>query len=194
MAQSRRNESGSSLAPSRRRKRVDALVLLKADHKEVRELFKRYEELMKSQAKPLERQIVAERVCGLVTVHATIEEELFYPEARALLDSVDTRLLDEAEVEHASARDLIRQIEDACAEDELFDAKVRVLGEYIDHHAREEEKELFPKVKKAGMDLHAIGEELATRKAELMSALDLAAEEGRRGRIPELALSAGRER
>ena len=87
-------------------------------------------------------------ICVTLTVHATIEEELFYPAAREA--EVETDLLDEAEVEHASAKDLIAQIEGMGPDDELYDAKVTVLGEYIDHHVKEEEGEMFPKCRKAG--------------------------------------------
>jgi hemerythrin superfamily protein len=108
----------------------------------------------------------------MLTVHATIEEELFYPAARE--NSTEQDLLDEAEVEHASAKDLIAQIEGMDAGDELYDAKVKVLGEYIDHHVKEEE-ELFPKVKRAKLDLEALGGELAARKQELQAEVESAA-------------------
>jgi hemerythrin superfamily protein len=93
-----------------------------------------------------------------LTVHAEAEEEIFYPAAREAIEEQD--LLDEAEVEHASAKDLIAQIEAMDSSDPLYDAKVTVLGEYIDHHVEEEEKEMFPKVKKAKLDLEALGEEI----------------------------------
>lgn len=104
----------------------------------------------------------------MLTVHATIEEEIFYPAAYEALDDDD--LLDEAEVEHASAKALIAEIEASQVGEPLFDAKVTVLGEYIDHHVQEEEKELFPECRASGMDLKALGEQLAARKAELMAA------------------------
>ena len=98
-------------------------------------------------------------------MHATIEEELFYPAAREA--EVDADLLDEAEVEHASAKELIAQIEAMSPDEDLYDAKVTVLGEYIDHHVKEEEGELFPKCRKSDMDLEGLGEALAARKQEL---------------------------
>jgi len=107
-------------------------------------------------------------------VHATIEEEIFYPAARDAIDEQD--LLDEAEVEHASAKDLIAQIQDMDADEELYDAKVKVLGEYVNHHVQEEENELFPQCKSAGLDLKALGVELASRKQELLT--ELGADEG----------------
>jgi hemerythrin superfamily protein len=99
-------------------------------------------------------------------VHATTEEEIFYPAAREAVDDDD--LLDEAEVEHASAKDLIAQIEAGSPSDPLYDAKVKVLGEYVRHHVKEEEGELFPKVKKAKVDLAELGLAIVARKEELL--------------------------
>jgi hemerythrin superfamily protein len=144
----------------------DAVQLLTNDHKECKKLFKAYEKLVKDEADGKEKQALAEQICLLLTVHATVEEEIFYPAAREALSEQD--LLDEAEVEHASAKELIAQIQAMSPEDELYDAKVTVLGEYIDHHVKEEETEMFPKAKKAKMDLEQLGEELASRKEELL--------------------------
>jgi hemerythrin superfamily protein len=145
----------------------DATRLLTDDHKEVHGLFVKYNKLADADAGSDERQPLAEQICVLLTVHATIEEEIFYPAARAA--DVDSDLLDEAEVEHASAKALIAQIREMDADDDLYDAKVKVLGEYIDHHVEEEQDELFPKCRKSAMDLKQIGAQLAGRKAELMS-------------------------
>ena len=147
--------------------KTDATVLLTRDHTEVSKLFKRYEKLADGEADGAERQALAQEICSMLTVHATIEEEIFYPAAREA--EVDSDLLDEAEVEHASAKDLIAQIESMDADDEMFDAKVKVLGEYIDHHVQEEENEMFPKCRKAKMDLAQLASELAERKSELMA-------------------------
>ena len=144
----------------------DAVELLKADHKEVKALFEQYKALVENEEIGEERQAVAQQICLLLTVHATAEEEIFYPAARAAID--DSDLLDEAEVEHASAKDLIAQIEAMSPSDALYDAKVIVLGEYIDHHVKEEEGEMFPKCRKSDMDLAALGEAIDARKAELM--------------------------
>jgi hemerythrin superfamily protein len=103
-------------------------------------------------------------------VHATIEEEVFYPAAREALGE-DADLVDEADIEHASAKELIAQIEGSSPEDDHFDARVKVLGEYIDHHVKEEEGEMFPKVKKAKLDTAALGTALVARKEELIAAL-----------------------
>ena len=141
----------------------DAIALLKADHKEVNGLFKQYEKLADAEADAEERQTLAEQICDMLTVHATIEEEIFYPAAREA--DVESDLLDEAEVEHASAKDLIAQIKGMSPDDELYDAKVKVLGEYVNHHVEEEEGEMFPKCRKAKMDIATLGMELETRKA-----------------------------
>jgi len=101
-------------------------------------------------------------------VHTRIEEEIFYPAVREAIKKTD--LLDEAEIEHASATDLIAQVQDAGEIDEMFDAKVKVLGEYIDHHVKEERKEMFPKARAAkSLDLVTMRELLAARKEELMA-------------------------
>ena len=104
--------------------------------------------------------------CLALSVHARIEEEIFYPALRKAIDDED--LLDEAEVEHASAKQLIAEIESMSADDRLFDAKVKVLGEYVTHHVGEEEHQLFPEARESGVDLKDLGSELARRKAELM--------------------------
>src|SRR5213079_2928584 len=118
-----------------------------------------------------EKQALAERICALLTAHATIEEEIFYPAAREALD--EQNLLDEAEVEHATAKDLIEQIQSMDPTDELYDAKVKVLGEYVNHHVQEEEGELFPKCMSSEMDLDQLGEAISARKVELMDELGM---------------------
>ncbi len=124
----------------------NAVQLLTADHREVKALFQQYKKLADGDAEGSDRRALAETICDMLTVHATIEEEIFYPAARAALsEDEDEDLLDEAEVEHASAKDLIAQIKDMEPDDDLYDAKVTVLGEFIDHHVKEEEGEMFPK-------------------------------------------------
>ena len=150
-------------ASSAARKPTDAIALLKADHKEVKGWFSEYDKTEDDARK----QTLADEICKALTVHAQIEEEIFYPAAYEALDDDD--MLDEAEVEHASAKDLIAQIEASKVGEPLFDAKVKVLGEYIDHHVEEEEKEMFPECRSSDMDLKALGEQLAARKAELMA-------------------------
>jgi len=148
----------------------DACDLLDADHKAVKKMFKEYEELTSSRARGAmqKKKDLAMQICQELTVHAQIEEEIFYPALRAAMK--DTDLLDEAAVEHQTAKDLIAQIQGAGEPDEMFDAKVKVLGEYIDHHVKEEKGEIFPKARAARkLDLMAMREELETRKEELMS-------------------------
>jgi hemerythrin superfamily protein len=149
------------------RARPDATALLEKDHRDVKALFKRYAKLVKSEAEGSERQQLAEQICQMLTVHATIEEEIFYPAVRAA--DVDEDLMDEAEVEHASAKDLIAQIQSMGPEDDLYDAKVTVLGEYINHHVEEEEGDMFRKARRAKVDLEGLGEQLKSRKEALMA-------------------------
>ena len=155
-------------APAKKssRSQADATTLLAKDHKDVKALFKRYEKMAKAEADGTERQALAEQICQMLTVHATIEEEIFYPAVREA--DVDEDLLDEAEVEHASAKDLIGQIQSMQPDDDLYDAKVTVLGEYINHHVEEEEGEMFRKARRAKVDLVGLGEQLMERKEQLM--------------------------
>ncbi len=139
----------------------DAIDLLLDDHKQVRQLIRQYEK-MHEKASADEKQELAEQICNEFLLHADIEEQFFYPAAREALEEED--LIDEAEVEHASARDLVSQIQAMQADDPMFDAKVTVLGEYIEHHVEEEEKEMFPKVKKAKLDFDALGQAMLQAK------------------------------
>lgn len=147
------------------KKPADAIALLKADHKEVDAMFKAYDKTDDDAKK----QELANNICMALTVHAQIEEEIFYPAAYEALDEDGDDLLDEAEVEHASCKALIAEIEAMSVGEPLFDAKIKVLGEYIKHHVEEEETELFPECRDAKMDLKALGEQLAMRKQELMA-------------------------
>jgi hemerythrin-like domain-containing protein len=153
------------------RNEKDACDLLDADHRAVKKLFNQYDELAGSTAQRSiqQRQAIAREICTQLTVHAQIEEEIFYPQLRQAFKKTD--LLAEAEVEHATAKDLIAQIESAAGEpDEPFDAKVKVLGEYIDHHVKEERNEIFPKARSTrGLDLVSMRDELAARKEELLA-------------------------
>lgn len=154
----------------------DACSLLDTDHKNVKKLFAAYDELAHSKASsaPDKKRDLAMQICMELTVHTQIEEEIFYPAVREAIK--DTDLLDEAEVEHASAKDLIAQLQEATEVDEKFDAKVKVLGEYIDHHVKEERNELFPKARAAhGLDLVSMRQQLAERKEELMADMNVMA-------------------
>ena len=159
----------TSIAKSHsRKKRVvpDAVQLLTSDHAEVSALFKKYHKLAETNAEASDRQAHAEQICTLLTIHATIEEEIFYPAARAA--GVEDALMDEADVEHAAAKDLIAQIRAMTPDEDHYDAKVKVLGEQIEHHIEEEQEEMFPKCRGAGIDLAALGKALAARTDELM--------------------------
>lgn len=149
----------------------DAIKLLTADHREVKALFQQYQEMVDHEAEDQEKQEIADQICLMLTVHAQIEEELFYPAAKEAIKEPD--LVNEANVEHASAKDLIAQIQESDPSDEMYDAKVKVLGEYIDHHVKEEEGEMFPQARKAKVDLVALGEQLAERKQALMAEMGL---------------------
>lgn len=143
----------------------EAIAQLTADHARVKKMFKQYERLAKADAPDKQKQELATVICTELTAHATAEEEIFYPAARAAIDKVE--LVDEADIEHASAKDLIAQIEASSPSDDHYDAKVKVLGEYIDHHVKEEEEEMFPKVRRAKVDTVALGEQIAARKEEI---------------------------
>jgi hemerythrin superfamily protein len=154
---SRKSSSGRSA-----RQPSDALALLRADHQAVQQLFQQFEKTRSEDRKAA----LAEQICNELTVHAQIEEEIFYPAVREAIREED--LIDEATVEHQSAKDLIAQIESGGPQGELFDAKVKVLGEYVNHHVREEQNEMFPQVRKTKLDLKELGQRLQQRKMELM--------------------------
>ena len=152
---------------SSRARATDATALLAKDHKDVKALFKRYEKLAKAEADADEREELAAQICEMLEAHTTVEEEIFYPAVREA--QVDADLLDEAEVEHASAKDLISQIRSMSPDDDLYDAKVTVLGEYVNHHVEEEEGQMFPKARRAKVDLEGLGEQIKSRKEALQS-------------------------
>ena len=161
---------------------ADAVDLLTDDHLRVSALFKQFEKLAKKEAPGAEREGLAQAICAMLKAHTTIEEEIFYPAARAA--GIDDDLLDEADIEHASAKELIAQIEAASPDDDHFDAKVKVLGEYVTHHVVEEHGEMFPKCRRAGMDLVALRAELESRKMALLPGDDDSAKgEGKPGPV-----------
>jgi len=143
----------------------DAMKLLKTDHEEVAKMFEEYERV-KDRDESKKTDLI-DRICTALSAHAQIEEEIFYPAARNALEEDGEELLDEAEVEHGSIKSLVAQLEIMSPDDELCDATVKVLSEYVDHHVKEEEGELFPKLKKTDLDLDGLGEELAEHKAQL---------------------------
>jgi Hemerythrin HHE cation binding domain len=167
-------KTAENTAPKTMRE-ADAVDLLTDDHLEVGALFKQYEKLAKKEAPAEQRRTLAQTICDMLKAHTTIEEEIFYPAARSA--GLDADLLDEADIEHASAKDLIAQIEGGDADDDHYDAKVKVLGEYITHHVVEEHTEMFPKCRRSGMDLVGLRGEMEARKMSLLPA----GNEGRSG-------------
>jgi hemerythrin superfamily protein len=161
-------KSSRSQASSRKKESAqtarNAFEVLEEDHREVEEWFDEYDELEKEDDRKAE---LAEQICLALKVHAQIEEEVFYPRAREA--TKDDDLIDEAVVEHATVKNMISEIEGMEVGEELYDAKIRVLGEMVKRHIREEEEELFPELQSAKMDLDELGKELAERKEELMS-------------------------
>ena len=145
----------------------DAIALLMDDHKKVKAMFKEFEKLKKQDGNEGEKDELVGRICSELTIHAQVEEEIFYPAVRAA--GVDDDLMDEADVEHAGAKDLIAQLEDMKPGDDHYDAKVTVLGESIDHHVKEEHEEMFPKAKKTKVDMAELGAQIAQRKKELQA-------------------------
>jgi hemerythrin-like domain-containing protein len=149
-----------------------AIELLMADHRKVEDLLEQYEG--EKDADEETRRAIAQKICNELTVHAQVEEEILYPWLRENLD--DVAMVEEAEIEHGTAKDLIAQIEDSDAVDEAYNARVKVLGEYVKHHVKEEETEIFPAVEGEKEALDELGQQIASRKDEIMEELGIAAE------------------
>ncbi|ALV09213.1 hemerythrin domain-containing protein [Roseateles depolymerans] len=163
---SRKTSARSAATTTRRvavKKTPDAIALLRADHKKVNDLF---EQFKKTRSAAKKKQIVSE-ICLELSVHAQIEEEILYPEVQAALK--DKEMVPEARVEHQSVKDLIAAVEGVEPDGEDYDAKITVMGEWVKHHVKEEQNEMFPKVKKSKLDLVEMGERLQQRKDELMA-------------------------
>lgn len=142
---------------------LSAIEILEADHRQVEDLFDQYEEVEGAS----DRKQLAVQICTALQAHTQLEEEIFYPAAREAIENPE--LIDEALVEHASAKQLIGEIMKMEPGDELYDAKLKVLQEQILHHVEEEEGELFPQVEASELDLEALGKKTAERKAALSS-------------------------
>lgn len=151
-----------------------AVKLLQQDHREVAAALEEFESAGRQG-----KRSIAQRICRMLSVHTQIEEEILYPTARGVFRADDAHLVAEAHVEHASVKELVQQIEQAREVDAEYEAKVQVMGEYVKHHVKEEETELFPKLERTSLDLDSLGERLEMRKAQLMGS-DGA--EGRDGR------------
>jgi hemerythrin superfamily protein len=159
--------TGRKMAKKTAARSQDALAFLRADHDAVIAMFKKFEKSKDDEQK----QQLADRICKELTAHTQIEDEIFYPairDAHPVKDSDD--ILDEADVEHDGAKKLIEDIQSSSVGEDKFDAKITVLSEYIKHHVKEEYDSIFPAAKKAKIDLKSMGEQLASRKQELLGA------------------------
>ncbi|MET0264694.1 MAG: hemerythrin domain-containing protein [Duganella sp.] len=154
----------STASQKRTAKAIDAVALLKADHAEVKAMFEQYEKL--GDRALVSKKTLARKICLELIKHATAEEEIFYPAVRKDAEESED-LVDEATVEHASAKDLIDQILSMEPGDDLYDAKVKVLSEQIEHHVKEEEQEMFPKARDSDLDLVAMAEAISARKKQI---------------------------
>ena len=154
------NTSATSKTPATK----DAIALLRADHKEVSDLFADYE---KTRSNAKKKALVA-KICSELSVHTQIEEEIFYPAITTALK--DKLLVPEATIEHGGIKDLIAQLEGAEPDGEMYDAKVKVLSEYVEHHVKEEQTGMFQKAKTTSLDLVELGARMAARKAALLAA------------------------
>jgi hypothetical protein len=141
----------------------DATALLRADHKLVSGLFAEYE---KTRSTAKKKDLVSQ-ICKELSVHAQVEEEIFYPAVKLALN--DTELVPEASVEHATLKALIAQVDGVEPDGEMFDATIKVLCEYVEHHVKEEQNEMFPKAKSTNLDMVELGTRLSERKAELLA-------------------------
>jgi len=148
----------------------DAIDLLDADHLAVHALFQSYRDLVRNAAPALQRRALAEEICMELTIHARLEEELFYPVVREALGDDD--VLDEAEDQHGSQREFVAQILTASPDDELYDARVAVLAEYVERHVRQEREQVFNRVMASRLDLQSLARSLTIRKEELRAVSD----------------------
>lgn len=155
----------ASTGKQKKRSAMDALELLKADHEKVREMFREFDSMKGIEDEDERKAELVDDICYEITLHTMIEEEIFYPVVRAAIDNDE--LMDEADIEHAGARELISQLEVMYPGDDHFDATVSVLGEELEHHIEKEESEMFKAVRRTDIDLDELGEQLLARKEEL---------------------------
>lgn len=149
--------------------RTEIIDMLKEDHKKVKKAFTDFEKLSADDTEQCEA--IVERTCAELEVHAAIEEELFYPAVREAIEQTD--LIDEAEVEHQSLKMLIEQLKTLDADDEKYAASFTVLGEYVKHHVREEESEIFELLPRAKVDWEKLQQEMMRRRQEMMASMGL---------------------
>jgi hemerythrin superfamily protein len=148
---------------AKKAKKLDAIELLKRDHAEVKKSFKQFEKAKYKDPNACKEFLAS--ICMAIEMHAKVEEEIFYPAVRARIKDDD--LMNEAQVEHNSAKQLIAQIEKLAGDDPMLKAHAQVLSEYVNHHVKEEEGEMFPKVKRAKLDLQALAQQILERKDQL---------------------------
>lgn len=153
-----------SQKPVKQGSATDVINLLKADHKKVKDLFTEFEGLKGKKNSGAKKEEIVKQICQELTIHALAEEAIVYPAAREAIK--DEELMDEADVEHAGAKELIAQLQTMSPDESHYDAKVTVLREYIEHHVKEEEGEMFPKLRKSGVDREAMAEEITHFKEE----------------------------
>lgn len=156
-----------SAPPSARAKGPDAVAMLVEDHEKVSELFEDFENIKSESGQSAKKQELAAKICAELTIHMQLEEEIFYPRVKDELKNDD--LVPEALVEHAGIKQLIIQVQGAHKQDEMYDAKISVMSEYVKHHVEEEHTEMFPQAKSAKVDMHELGAEMAARKKELLA-------------------------
>jgi len=158
-----KNESNGRAGSNGHSKGTKATTMLRADHKLVNSLFADYEKA-RSTAK---KETLVAQICAELTVHAQLEEEIFYPAVKEALK--DKELVPEATIEHETLKDLIAQVEGVRPEGEMFDAKIKVLSEYVKHHVKEEQNEMFPKAESSDLDMVELGAAMMDRKSELLA-------------------------
>ena len=166
-------ESEADMAKAPDTRAEDAATLLVEDHRKVKKIFDEFKKLKSEDAG--EKEDLVRMACTELKIHAMVEEEIFYPAVREKLE--DTGLIDEAEVEHTVAKQLIGELEEMTPDEELYDAKFTVLGEYVNHHVAEEEKQIFPQAKKAKVDMQALGKKIKQRKKELQQQAGVTSDE-----------------
>lgn len=152
--------------PSRKQEKSgkDAITLLKQDHETVRQMFEEFEKADEDRKFEL-----AAEICQALTVHSTIEEEIFYPQVREAIEAEDMML--EAEIEHDTVKNLIERVQEGEVDETQLSAMIKVMNEYVNHHVNEEQRRMFPRVKRSDIDLEALGKELLERKTELEAEL-----------------------
>jgi hypothetical protein len=168
------NRSSSTASKGRGSAKTQIIEMLKADHKKVKKAFKDFEKL-EPQQDPESAQAIVEQTLADIEVHAELEEQVFYPAARQAIK--DEELMEEAEVEHMTAKVLIEQLKGMSGEDEKFAATFKVLGEYINHHVKEEEGEMFEQITGRGVDWDQVLEQMQMRRMELMQEKGMPMEE-----------------